>query len=89
MNANTLEFELEGAAEGWVAIGVSADQRMGGDGIDDVFVCQQASGDDTVTAEDAYNPQDQSTRGNNRDSVSAARLRRRMECTDYCICTNL
>ena len=69
-------FELEGTAEGWVAVGVSADRVMGGDGIDDVFVCQRASGDDTVTAEDAYNPQNQSPRANNRDSVSVAFLRK-------------
>ena len=76
MGSDTIRFELEGTAEGWVAVGVSADQVMGGDGIDDVFVCQRASGDDTVTAEDAYNPQNQSPRANNRDSVSTPSLRR-------------
>ena len=75
MGSDSVMFELEGAAEGWVAVGVSADQVMGGDGIDDVFVCQRASGDDTVTARDAYNPQNQSPRANNRDSVSGAFLR--------------
>ena len=74
--SDRVTFELEGTAEGWVAVGVSTDQVMGGDGIDDVFVCQRASGDDTVTARDAYNPQNQSPRANNRDSVSFAFLRR-------------
>ena len=68
-SSDTLEFELEGAAEGWVAVGVSADQVMGGNGIDDVFACQRDATDDTVYAQDMYNPQDQSTRGNKRDSV--------------------
>ena len=76
MGSDSVMFELEGAAEGWVAVGLSADQVMGGDGIDDVFVCQRASGDDTVTARDAYNPQNQSPRANNRDSVSVAFLRK-------------
>ena len=75
IGSDTIRFEMEGAAEGWVAVGVSADRVMGGDGIDDVFVCQRASGDDTVTARDAYNPQNQSPRANNRDSVSVAFLR--------------
>ena len=68
------EFQLEGAAEGWVAVGVSADQRMGGNGIDDVFACQRSTTGDIVYAEDTYNPQDQSTRGNRRDSVSIMML---------------
>ena len=59
---------MEGTAEGWVAVGVSADQRMGGDGIDDVFVCQRDTTTDVVYAEDTFNPQ--SPRGNMRDSVS-------------------
>ena len=66
--SDTLWFELEGTAEGWVAFGASADQVMGGNGIDDVFVCQRADGGDTVVAEDTYNPQ--SPRGNRRDTVS-------------------
>ena len=70
-SSDTLEFELEGQAEGWVAVGVSADQRMGGNGIDDVFVCQRDGTTDTVYAQDTYNPQNQSPRGNNVDSVSA------------------
>ena len=53
---------------GWVAIGVSADQVMGTDGIDDVFVCQRDAMNDIVYAEDTYNPV--SPRGNRRDSVS-------------------
>ena len=68
MDSDTIRFELEGAAEGWVAVGVSADQVMGGDGIDDVFACQRGDGVDTVAAWDAYNPQDLSPR-NMRDSV--------------------
>ena len=66
----TVRFELEGQAEGWVAVGVSADQRMGGNGIDDVFACQRDATDDTVYAQDTFNPQDQATRANTRDSVS-------------------
>lgn len=67
----TVYFELEGAAEGWVAVGVSADQRMGGEGIDDVFACQRSAVTDVVYGEDTYNPQDQISRRNIRDSVSA------------------
>ena len=67
---DTIEFELEGAAEGWVAVGVSADQRMGTDGIDDVFACQRDAMNDTVYAQDMYNPENQSPRANRRDSVS-------------------
>ena len=70
-----IEFKLEGTAEGWVAVGVSADQVMGGNGIDDVFVCQRSAANDTVYAQDTYNPQ--SPRGNARDMVSAACVRRR------------
>ena len=65
---DTLEFELEGTTVGWVAIGVSADQVMGTDGIDDVFVCQRDAMNNIVYAEDTYNPV--SPRGNRRDSVS-------------------
>ena len=64
----TVRFELEGQADGWVAVGVSADQVMGMDGIDDVFACQRDGTTDTVYAGDTYNPQ--SPRGNTRDSVS-------------------
>ena len=64
---------MEGADEGWVAVGVSADPVMGTDGIDDVFVCQRDGSDDTVYAEDTHNPQ--SPRGNTRDMVSTACLR--------------
>ena len=62
---------MEAAAAGWVAIGVSADAVMGVNGIDDVFACQRAAAGDTVYAEDTFNPADQSTRTNTRDSVSA------------------
>ena len=77
MGSDTIRFDLEGTAEGWVAVGVSADRVMGTDGIDDVFVCQRANDSDTVTAEDAYNPQDQtvSPRVNSRDSVSVSWLK--------------
>ena len=68
VSSDTVQFELEGAAEGWVAVGVSADQVMGGDGIDDVFVCQRDATTDVVYAQDTFNPQ--SPRGNMRDSVS-------------------
>ena len=56
-----------------MAVGVSADQVMGTDGIDDVFVCQRSVTDDTVYAEDTHNPQ--SPRGNMQDTVSTASLR--------------
>ena len=68
-NNNTVRFELEGKAEGWVAVGVSADQVMGVNGIDDVFACQRDATDDTVYAQDMYNPENQSPRSNKRDSV--------------------
>ena len=67
---DTVQFELEGETEGWVAVGVSADQVMGGDGIDDVFACQRDASADNVYAQDTYNPEDQSShRSNDRDSV--------------------
>ena len=65
-----VQFELEGTAMGWVAVGVSADQRMGGDGIDDVFACQRDATTDVVYAQDTFNPQNQPPRRNMRDSVS-------------------
>ena len=70
MSDGTIEFQLEAAAEGWVAIGVSADRVMGGNGIDDVFACQRDAMNDIVYAQDTYNPQDQTSRANRRDSVS-------------------
>ena len=69
VSSSTLEFEMEGTTPGWLAIGVSADRVMGGNGIDDVFACQRdAMDNDTVYAQDTYNPQ--SPRGNIIDSVS-------------------
>ena len=70
VSSDTVQFELEGTAEGWVAVGVSADRVMGGDGIDDVFACQRDATTDVVYAQDTFNPQNQSPRGNMRDSVS-------------------
>ena len=70
MGSDSIRFELEGTAEGWVAVGVSADQRMGGDGIDDVFACQRDATTDVVYAQDTFNPQNQRTRMNMRDTVS-------------------
>ena len=70
MGSDSIRFELEGTAEGWVAVGVSADQRMGGDGIDDVFACQRDDTTDVVYAQDTFNPHDQRTRMNMRDTVS-------------------
>ena len=64
-----LAFELEGTAEGWVAVGVSADRVMGGDGIDDVFVCQRDAATDAVYAQDTYAKESESTRSYERDSV--------------------
>ena len=32
VSIDTVQFELEGTAEGWVAVGVSADRVMGGNG---------------------------------------------------------
>ena len=49
---------------------MSADQVMGTDGIDDVFACQRDATTDVVYAQDTFNPQNQTTRGNMRDSVS-------------------
>ena len=68
VSSSTIEFELEGMAPGWLAIGVSADRVMGTDGIDDVFVCQRDNTTDIVYAQDTYNPQ--SPRANIIDSVS-------------------
>ena len=67
-DSSVLMFELEGSAMGWVAMGLSADQVMGGNGIDDVFVCQRNTGNNNVFAKDTFNPQ--SPRSNNIDSVS-------------------
>ena len=69
-DSSVLMFELEGSATGWVAMGLSADRVMGGNGIDDVFVCQRNTGNDDVFAKDTFNPQNQSPRSNNIDSVS-------------------
>ena len=49
---------------------MSADAMMGVNGIDDVFACQRDGTTDAVYAEDTFNPTDQSTRANTRDSVS-------------------
>ena len=70
IGSDRIYFELEGTANGWVAVGVSADRVMGGDGIDDVFACQRDATTDVVYAQDTFNPQSQATRGNMRDSVS-------------------
>ena len=69
VDSDTLQFELEGMAVGYVSVGVSADQVMGGDGIDDVFACQRDAATDVVYAQDMYNPENQSPRSNERDSV--------------------
>ena len=66
---DTIRFSMESSAN-WIALGISADQRMGTDGIDDVLACQRDPNNDNVHAKDCYNPQDQSTRGNSIDSVS-------------------
>ena len=68
VSSHNVQFELEGTADGWVAVGVSADRVMGGDGIDDVFACQRDATTDVVYAQDTFNPQ--APRGNMRDSVS-------------------
>ena len=68
VDSATIQFELEATSPGWVAVGVSADQVMGTNGIDDVFACQRDGTNDTVYAEDTYNPQ--SPRRNIRDTVS-------------------
>ena len=69
VDSDTILFELEATSPGWVAVGVSADQVMGGDGIDDVFACQRDARDDTVFVQDTYNPEKQSPRSNMPDSV--------------------
>ena len=73
VSGGNVQLDLEGAATGWVAVGVSADQVMGTDGIDDVFACQRDATTDVVYAQDTFNPQNQSprARGNMRDTVSA------------------
>ena len=68
VSSDIVQFGLEGTAEGWVAVGVSADRVMGTNGIDDVFVCQRDATTDMVYAQDTFNPQ--TPRGNTRDSVS-------------------
>ena len=70
IGSDRIYFELEGTSPGWVAVGVSAGRVMGGDGIDDVFACQRDATTDVVYAQDTFNPQNQSPRGNMRDSVS-------------------
>ena len=72
VDSATVQFELEATTPGWVAVGVSADQVMGGDGIDDVFACQRDATNDIVYAQDTFNPENQTTRANTRDSVSDA-----------------
>ena len=69
ISGGTVQFELVGASSGWVAVGVSADQVMGGDGVDDVFACQKHPDNynSAVFAQDMYNVQD--GRANMRDSV--------------------
>ena len=74
IDSGTILFELEGANKGWVAVGVSADQVMGGNGIDDVFACQRSATDDTVYAQDTYNPEKQSPRSNKRDVVCSCEV---------------
>ena len=75
VDSDTILFELEASSPGWVAVGVSADQVMGGDGIDDVFACQRDATDDTVYAEDTHNPEDQSShRSNILDSVCSCKV---------------
>ena len=68
VSIDTVQFELEGTAKGWVAVGVSADQVMGGNGTDDVFACQRDAATDVVYAQDTYNVQ--VGRANIRDAVS-------------------
>ena len=69
---DNVQFELEATALGWVAVGVSADAMMGVNGIDDVFACQRDATNNIVYAQDTFNPENQTTRANTRDSVSDA-----------------
>ena len=48
VDSATVQFELEATSPGWVAVGVSADQVMGTNGIDDVFACQRDATNDTA-----------------------------------------
>lgn len=58
----TVLFHLEATTMGWVAVGLSADQKMGTDGIDDVLACQLSSNNSSIVyAKDMWNPEDQST----------------------------
>ena len=68
LDGDSIRFEFE-TSKKWIALGVSADQQMGTDGIDDVLACQ-ADSNGEVFAKDTYNPQSQMPRANNIDSVS-------------------
>ena len=65
-----LTFEMEGTSSGYVALGLSADEVMGTNGIDDVMACHRDTDGTTVNIKDTYNPTDQSTRSNRLDGVS-------------------
>lgn len=57
-------FHLESTTTGWVAVGLSDDQKMGTVGIDDVLSCQLSiDSNSTVYAKDMWNPEDQITHG--------------------------
>ena len=50
-------LELEGSTSGWIAVGYSYDQVMGGDNIDDVIGCLVTGAEETVVAKDTVNLQ--------------------------------
>ena len=50
-------LELEGNTSGWIAVGYSYDQVMGGDSIDDVIGCLVTGTEETVVAKDTVNLQ--------------------------------
>ena len=75
VDSGTIRFELEGADEGWVAVGVSAAQLIDRDDIEDVFVCQRDAIDNvTVYAQDMYNTENQTLGDSKRDSVCSYRV---------------
>ena len=70
MGDDVITFEMEGTSPGYLALGLSADRVMGGNGIDDVMACHRDPDGTTVNIKDTYNPTDQSSRSNRLDSVS-------------------
>ena len=63
---------------GWVAVGLSDDQKMGTAGIDDVLACQLSLNNSSIVyAKDMWDPEDQNPKCNEIDDVS---------CRILCMC---